>query len=85
MALVDADGNEAAVTLPPSEPALIRDRGERNPLWQWSQFPLRARSVRVPLSAFQGVDHTQIRSLEFIFDQTTQGSVLLSNVELVTR
>ncbi len=85
VALVDADGNEAAVTLPPSEPALIRDRGERNPLWQWSQFPLRARSVRVPLSAFQGVDHTQIRSLEFIFDQTTQGSVLLSNVELVTR
>ncbi len=58
-------------------------RGERNSLWQWSQFPLRARSVRVPLSAFQGVDLTEIRSLDFIFDQTAQGSLLLSMVEFV--
>ncbi len=84
VALVDAAGRQASMILPPSEPALIRDRGERNSLWQWSQFPLRARSVRVPLSAFQGVDLTEIRSLDFIFDQTAQGSLLLSMVEFVT-
>lgn len=99
VALVDAAGNEASVILPPSEPALIRDRGERNSLWQWAQFPLRARSVRIPLSAFAGVNLASIRSLDFVFDQpgnwsslgdwtslddqTVQGSLLLSMVEFV--
>lgn len=83
VALVDAAGAEASIVLPPSEPALIRDRGERNSLWQWAQFPLRARSVRIPLSAFAGVDLASIRSLDFVFDQTAQGSLLLSMVEFV--
>lgn len=83
VALVDAAGNEASVVLPPSEPALLRDRGERNSLWQWAQFPLRARSVRIPLSTFAGVDLASIRSLDFVFDQTAQGSLLLSMVEFV--
>jgi hypothetical protein len=83
VALVDAGGNEASVTLPPSEPALIRDQGERDSLWNWGLYPLRARSVRIPLSAFEGVDLARIRSVDLIFDQTPQGSLLLSDVEFV--
>lgn len=85
VALTDAAGNQAAVTLAPDEPALIRDRGERSSLWNWAYYPLRPRSVRIPLDAFQGVDRANLRRLDFIFDQTGQGSLLLSDVEFVTQ
>lgn len=83
VALTDAAGNQAAVTLSADEPALIRDRGERNSLWNWAYYPLRPRSVRIPLDAFTGVDLTSLRSVDFFFDQTAQGSLLLSDVEFV--
>lgn len=85
VAMVDALGNAQAVTVPASEPALIEDQGERPDMWYWAHYPLRARSVRIPLGAFGRVDRSAVRSLVFIFDQLPKGSVLLSDVEFVSK
>lgn len=39
--------------------------------------------ARVPLSAFTGVDLSQIVAVELVFDQTDAGSILLSDLELL--
>lgn len=39
--------------------------------------------VRIPLSAFAGVDRTDIRSIRFQFDQRTKGALLLSDIAFV--
>lgn len=50
---------------------------------------LRTRPVKwttiAPFSAFQGVNLVGIRALDLVFDQTAQGSLLVSDVEFVTR
>jgi len=37
-------------------------------------------SVRIPLSAFQNVDLTNIVSVRFDFDQSSSGALLISDV-----
>ncbi len=37
-------------------------------------------TVAIPLSAFQGVDLSDIASFRFLFDQTSQGSLLISDI-----
>jgi hypothetical protein len=81
--LVDEAGNESVVVVSADNPAMIKDGGIPSTISYWSDYPLRARSVRIPLSDFSGVDLSQIRELAFVFDQTAQGSVLLSDVEFV--
>jgi hypothetical protein len=39
--------------------------------------------VRIPLSAFKGVDLTDVRSVDFRFDQRPQGGILLSDLAFV--
>jgi hypothetical protein len=81
--LVDADGNESVVLISAENPALVKDQGVPSTISFWSDYPLRARSVRIPLSDFSGVDLSQVRELAFVFDQTEQGSLLFSDVEFV--
>lgn len=84
VALVDAAGNEAVVMVSAENPALIKDSGTPSTISFWSDYPLRARSVRIPLGDFSGVDLSQVRELAFVFDQTAQGSILFSDVESVS-
>jgi hypothetical protein len=38
------------------------------------------KTVRIPLSAFQGIDVGKIRGVRFTFDKTTSGSLYLTNI-----
>ncbi|HEU4322127.1 MAG TPA: hypothetical protein VFS21_03170 [Roseiflexaceae bacterium] len=84
--LRDTGGKEASVTLPAEthalQPpaALVRDAGTPETLLQ-GVTPLAA--VRVPLAGFAGVDLTQIESIAVVFDQSNQGAVLVTDLELL--
>src|SRR5262249_31485465 len=39
--------------------------------------------VRIPLSAFQGIDLTDVRSADFTFDQRPQGGILVTDLAFV--
>lgn len=40
------------------------------------------RTVRVPLSAFEGVDLSDVQAVRFVFDETDDGSILVSELAL---
>ena len=87
--LTDADGKEAAVEIPAGTPALSWQEGEtetypgigETELSQYSTFtPLG--TLRIELSAFQGVDLTHITGITLEFPQDS-GSVMLREIEAV--
>lgn len=59
--------------IPVSKYAVINGPGTSNSV---------LKTVRIPLSAFNGVDLTKIHGVRFVFNQTTTGYIYLSNVRL---
>jgi hypothetical protein len=56
-----------------SDYATINEPASYNPVLQ---------TVRIPLSAFHGVDLTKIRGVKFMFDQTQTGALWLANIRV---
>lgn len=72
LALVDAAGlisKEVAV----SDYALVNGPGTNNAVLQ---------TVRIPLTAFQGVDLTKVHSVRFIFNKSSSGKLNLANIRI---
>ncbi|MFN2188930.1 MAG: hypothetical protein ACK2T3_09200 [Candidatus Promineifilaceae bacterium] len=83
VALVDADGNQAQVVVPP----LAYPIGERqqNDFFEGGFFSghVHMRQVRIPLAEFATVDLTHITEIALVFDQSDTGSLFLADLELV--
>jgi hypothetical protein len=83
--LRDKVGGAAVVAIPAGTPALAFPAGELRTQGEstlWSGItPLS--SVRIPLSAFEGVDLSQVAALAFSFDGPKSGAVRMADVEFV--
>ena len=73
--LTDASGATASVRISDVSPALYFPPGSVGPVPK-----LVLNTVRVPLGAFGGVNLTNIRSVQFTFDERVQGGVLITDV-----
>ncbi|MDX1399834.1 MAG: hypothetical protein R3204_15005, partial [Oceanospirillum sp.] len=84
VALIDADGNQAQVVVPP----LPYPIGERQPndFFDGGYFTglVYMSQVRIPLAEFAAVDLTQIAEITLMFDQSDTGSLFLADLELVS-
>jgi hypothetical protein len=73
LALRDAAGRMALVAVPRTHPAV--------------QFPVRGLAVlgtvRIPLSAFRGVDLESVAAVEIRFDRSPRGRLLLTDLSFV--
>jgi hypothetical protein len=82
--LVDADGNQAQVVVPP----LPYPIGERQPndFFEGGSFSgqVHMHQVRIPLAEFAAVDLTQVAEIALVFDQSDTGSLFLADLELVS-
>lgn len=85
--LTDRAGNSVAAPTRPDEPALKFPAGveEENDFFEGGLFtgPVPLTTIRLPLSAFEGVDLATIVEIALVFDQTPSGSLFLGDVELV--
>jgi hypothetical protein len=85
--LTDAAGHSAAVATRAGEPALQYPPGllEDDPSMATGFFtgPVPLMTIRLPLSAFAGVDLDNIREIALEFDRTSSGALFLSDVEWV--
>ena len=85
--LTDGRGNSARAATRPDEPALGFPPGvfQDDPALGAGFFvsPVPLTTVRLPLSAFTGVDLTDIREIALEFDQTRSGSLFISDIEMV--
>jgi len=85
--ITDGQGKTASVQTQTDEPALRFPEGyqEENDTFEGGWFTGRVplTSIRVPLSAFQRVDLSDIREIALVFDQIPSGSLFISDVELV--
>jgi len=85
--LRDAAGGAAVVSVPAGIPALSFPAGELRTQEKasfWTGFtPLS--SIRIPLSAFEGVDFSQAAGLAFSFDGSESGAIRLADLEFVAR
>lgn len=85
--LTDRTGNRAAAQARPDEPALSFPPGEMQEVSATStgfftgRVPLT--TIRVPLSAFAGVDLSDIAEIALLFDQTPSGTLFVADVEWV--
>jgi hypothetical protein len=85
--LVDRQGNIASVHTRIEEPALRYPDGykEENDTfdggWFTGRVPLT--SLRMPLSGFAGINLAEIREMILLFNQTTSGTLFMSDIELV--
>ncbi len=77
--LRDQSGRAARVEIPPSTPALYRFDAPNRP----AALPIYPTSVRIPLAQFQGVDLSALASLDIIFDTAPQGTLYLSDLNLL--
>jgi len=73
--LTDASGASASVRVSDVSSALYFPPGEAFPLPK-----VVLNTVRVPLSAFGGVNLRRVRSVEFTFDERLQGGILITDV-----
>ena len=72
LALRDASGNVATVSVSHKQPAV--------------RYPVRIAvlgTVRIPLAAFRGVDLSRIAAVEIRFDRTRKGRLLLTDLSFV--
>ena len=84
--VTDRSGATATVPVRPDEPALRYPAGVIEPddlfgALFTGRVPLMP--VRVPISAFTGVNLARVAEVALIFDQTARGSLFLADVELV--
>jgi hypothetical protein len=84
--VTDAAGKTAKIATRPDEPALRYPAGEVEMDTLFGEMftgrlPLTV--VRVPVSALQGVDKTDIREIALLFDQAPSGSLFLADLEWV--
>jgi hypothetical protein len=84
--LTDGAGHSTTVPTRPGEPALRFPQGE---IVEDATFGdmftgrLPLTTVRVPMSALQGVDRMDIREIALLFDQTPSGELFIGDVEWV--
>jgi len=71
--LTDASGSSASVRVSDVSGALYFPPGDLIP-------KVVLNTVRVPLSAFGGVNLNNVRSVQFTFDEKLQGAVLITDV-----
>lgn len=87
LAITDATGASAQVVVPPETPALAYPQGlrEENEFFEGGSFsgPVQLSTLRVPLSAFEGVDLSQVTEIALLLNQTPSGSLFLADLELV--
>jgi hypothetical protein len=84
--LTDGTGQSAIVETRPDEPALRFPEGEEVVDATFGDMftgRLPLTTVRVPMSALQGVDKTDIREIALLFDQAPSGSLFLADLEWV--
>jgi hypothetical protein len=85
--LVDQQGRTASVHTRTDEPALQFPLGEKEESdifeggWFTGRVPLT--SLRIPLSGFAGINLAEIREMILLFNQTTSGTLFMSDIELV--
>lgn len=79
--LHDTQGQSSSVTLSAREPALAYPdaRGGEQPRPGFVELS----ALRVPLSAFAGVDLSQVSALELVFDQQPAGRLYMADVEFI--
>jgi hypothetical protein len=68
-------GGSAVVRVSDFSDALLYPPGANGPVPK-----LLLHTVRVPLAAFAGVDLTDVRKLQIVFDETRQGAVMLTDL-----
>jgi dienelactone hydrolase len=85
--LVDRQGNTASVRTRMDEPALRFTPGyeEKNESFDGGLFTGRVplTSIRMLLRDFTGVNFAEIRAIMLLFDQTTSGTLFISDLEFV--
>jgi hypothetical protein len=83
--LTDAAGRSATAATRAGEPALQFPPGylQEDEVVATGFFtgPVPLTTIRLPLSAFAGVDLTEIRELALVFDRTPTGTLFLGDVE----
>lgn len=85
--LTDRAGNRAVVQTRPDEPALSFPPGEMQDVSATStgfftgRVPLT--TIRLPLSAFKGVDLSDVAEIALLFDQTPSGALFVADLEWV--
>ena len=73
--LTDGTGAQASVSVGDLSGALFYPPGSVGPVPK-----VVLNTVRLPLASFAGVNLTDIRSVRFVFDQTTQGALLITDL-----
>jgi hypothetical protein len=85
--LIDQQGNIATMRTREDEPALRFPNGyeEDNDTFDGGMFTGRVplTSIRMPLSGFTGINLSEISEIVLLFDQTTSGSLFMSDIEFV--
>jgi hypothetical protein len=84
--LTDGAGKTATLQTRPDEPALRFPEGEvvvDATFGDMFTGRLPLTTVRMPVSALQGVDRTDIREIALLFDQAPSGSLFLADLEWV--
>jgi hypothetical protein len=84
--LTDGAGKTAAIVVA-NEPALAFPAGKKGfddvlNLDTWDNHVILS-SIRVPLSAFTGVDLNDVRSVALVFDATDRGAIFVADLELL--
>ena len=85
--LTDRAGQRAVVQTRPDEPALAFPPGEMQEVtatetgFFTGRVPLT--TIRLPLSAFESVDLSDIAEIALVFDQTPSGTLFLADIEWV--
>jgi hypothetical protein len=84
VALIDAEGKQAQVVVPP-QPYPIGER-QPNDFFDGGYFTghVHMHQIRIPLVEFAAVDLTQISEIVLIFEQSDTGSLFLTDLELVS-
>jgi dienelactone hydrolase len=87
LSLVDVDGNAAQVTVPSDAPALAFPAGMRRPNdhFEGDLFTglVYMSSIRLPLTAFAGIDLGNVVEVSLVFDQTGSGRLFVADLEFV--
>jgi hypothetical protein len=78
IALIDSAGGRSAVNAADFSAALFDPPGDRFAAGGSEKTTLNA--IRIPLSAFGNVDTSSLDSLEFVFTQTSAGTIQLTDV-----
>jgi hypothetical protein len=73
--LGDGTGGTASVTVTDHSNALFFPPGDTGPIPK-----VVLNTVRIPMSAFIGVDLTDVRTIQFRFDKRPSGALLISDI-----